>query len=129
MITAEIADSYHRDVFAVPGKIEDPMSSGCNYLIKRGKAHLIEDANDLLKVMNWKENPNKRQQSPQRKLFVEISPRDEKILAFLREKGSRHSEEIAAYMQLNISQLALHLLELEMNGLVRSHPGSLYSIY
>ncbi len=128
MITAEIADGYHRDVFAVPGKIEDPLSAGCNYLIKRNKAHLLESAEDLLRLMNWKEFEKRKKLGAQKKLFVQLSSRDEQILSFLKEKGTCHNEEIAGLLGVSPSQLALHMLELEMNGLVRSHPGGLYSI-
>jgi DNA processing protein len=127
MITAEIADGYHRDVFAVPGKTEDALSQGCNFLIKKNRAHLLEDANDLLDIMNWRDQNETKKQGTQKKLFVSLTKKDEQILAFLKENGTSHTEEIARSLNTTTSKLALQMLELEMNGLVRSHPGSLYS--
>ena len=128
LITAEIADGYHRDVFAVPGKTEDPLSEGCNFLIKKNKAQLIEKADDLLRAMNWIQESNKKKLGTQKKLFVSLSRKEEEIIAFLQKSGPCHSEEIARELSTTVGMLALQMLELEMSGLVRSHPGSIYSL-
>ena len=62
MITAELANGYNKDVFAVPGKITDSKSAGCNYLIRSSKAYLLSSANDLLETMGWSEKSLKRKQ-------------------------------------------------------------------
>ena len=93
MITAEIADSYNRDVFAVPGKITDPKSEGCNHLIKTNKAMLLDDAANFLDIMGWKEKlPAKKQ--TQKALFIQLNDDEQKIVELLREKPSMHIDEI-----------------------------------
>ena len=72
MITAEIANSYNRDVFAVPGKITDPKSEGCNHLIKTNKAAVFTGAGDLLEMMGWQKAAEKQKQ-PQKQLFIQLS--------------------------------------------------------
>ncbi|MFM6923997.1 MAG: DNA-processing protein DprA, partial [Ferruginibacter sp.] len=57
LITAELGNGYNKDVFAIPGRINDPKSEGCNYLIKNNKAALINSADDFLDMMNWKPAP------------------------------------------------------------------------
>src|SRR5690606_1769334 len=60
LITAEIANTYNRDVCAFPGGIDQEYSAGCNYLIKTNRAHLIRNTDDLAYLMNWeKEDKNK----------------------------------------------------------------------
>jgi len=126
MITAELADSYNRDVFAVPGKTEDTLSRGCNFLIKRQKAHMLEDPQDLIRQMNW--IPSSKKKKVQKQLFVPMGKNEEKIVSFLSEQGTSHLEEIAQGIKLNSTQIALHLLELEINGVIRSMPGSIYAL-
>jgi len=77
LITAELANSYNKDVFAIPGRVNDSRSEGCNHLIKNNKALLITSAADLLHIMNWKEGPKKIR--PQRELFIDLQP-DERII-------------------------------------------------
>ncbi|MBV5342094.1 DNA-processing protein DprA, partial [bacterium] len=86
LITAEIANSYNRDVFAVPGRIGDPHSEGCNKLIRINKAALIQSAKDISYLLNW--NDTKVQKQPiQRQLFLNLTPDEELIVSTLKEKG------------------------------------------
>ena len=127
LITAEIANSYNKDVFAIPGRTNDTKSEGCNYLIKNNKALLITDATDLLEIMNWKEK-EKPPRKKQRELFIELTP-DEKIITdILLEKETAAIDELYLKSGLSSSAAAQALLMLEMQGVILSLPGKIYKL-
>ncbi len=134
MITADLAASYNRDVFAFPGKANDLNSSGCNLLIKSHRAALIEDARDLEYQMGWQNDVKKEkaveQKKPnvQRKLFVELSPEEEKIIEVLKDKEKLPIDEIGQLIEKPAGTVSLHLFNLEMNGLVKALPGKIYRL-
>ena len=125
MITAEIADSYHRDVFAVPGKISDPKSQGCNFLIKNNKAILLDDPATFIDIMGWKDNDTirKRQQTA---LFIQLNDEEKKILELLREMNGMHIDELNRQSGLSTSTVAAAVLNLEMQGMIVALPGKMY---
>jgi DNA processing protein len=126
LITAELANSYNKDVFAIPGRVNDTRSEGCNYLIKNNKALLITSADDLLHIMNWKEAPKKIKQ--QRELFIELTP-DEKIITnILKERENIQIDELYFKSGLSSSAVAQALLMLEMQGVVASLPGKVFKL-
>src|SRR5690349_5940086 len=86
IITAELANSYNKDVFAFPGKTTDSKSAGCNYLIRTNKAVLLTDASELTEMMGWQENNQKPAVSTQRQLFIELSSEEKVIVDILKEK-------------------------------------------
>jgi len=124
MITAELANNYHRDVFAVPGKIGDKRSEGCNKLIKGHKAALFESVKDLEYIMGW--SLPEQSKPVQRKIFVELNPEEETLLSFLRENGRTQIDELCLQLKMPVSTSVVHLLNLELNGLIRSIPGKKY---
>lgn len=126
MITARLADSYHRDVFAVPGRTTDAASTGCNRLIQQNKAFLLSDAQQLLDVMGWSD----RRPAPPKQpvLFANLSPQEEQVLQQLKERPSLHVDELTAACGLHSSTVAAILLNLELNGLVQSLPGKRYGV-
>lgn len=126
LITAELANSYNKDVFAVPGRATDINSEGCNYLIKNNKSLLITCANDLLEIMNWKETPKKVK--PQRELFVDLSPDEKKITDILAGHESVQIDKLYLQSGLSSSAAANALLMLEMQGVIVSMPGKLYKL-
>lgn len=125
LITADIAASYHRDVFAFPGKVGEQYSSGCNGLIKRQKALLIERAEDLFKQLGWTNEPKKK--SRQRQLFVELNESEQK-LANIVQKESCTAEELSVKSLLPLSVVRTLLLNLELKGVVRVAPGNKFVI-
>jgi DNA processing protein len=124
IITAGLANDYHRDVFAIPGRVGDPRSEGCNKLIKGHKAALFESVKDLEYVMGW--NLPEKSKPVQKKIFVDLSPEEEAVLFMLRDKGRTQIDELSLSLKLPISMTMVHLLNLELNGLVRSLPGKFY---
>lgn len=126
IITANLAASYFRDVFAIPGRIHDPKSDGCNRLIKSNKAALLESAKDLEYIMGWTKAENAK--PIQTKIFIDLKPEEEKLLDCLREKGKTQIDELSLTTELPMSMVMVHLLTLELNGLVRSLPGKVYEV-
>jgi len=125
LITAEIANSYDRDVFAVPGRISDPFSEGTNQLVRMNKAALIQNADDLTFLMGWKQHPGS-QQVVQKQLFREMTPDEEKIFNLIQERGQVGIDEIGIGSELSQGQVSTALLNLEFDGVVKSLPGKVY---
>jgi len=127
LITADIANSYNRDVFAVPGKITDPYSEGCNHFIKTNKAALIQSANDIKYLMGWE---IKKQKEPnlQRRLFVNLTPDEEAIVRLLENNLQMSVDAICLELQTNTSLVAAALLNLEFEGIVKILPGKIYCL-
>ena len=126
MITAEIAHSYFRDVFAVPGKLTDQNSKGCNLLIKSQKAIIYTGAKDLEYNLGWTKTKNAI--SKQRQLFVDLSPIEESILNLLKEKGRIDLDTICTHLSDTSQNLSMHLFNLELNGLIAVLPGKQYEL-
>lgn len=127
MITAEIADSYHRDVFAVPGKITEPKSQGCNHLIKTNKAMLLDDPETFLDVMGWQEKEATKKQR-QTALFIHLTDEEKKIIRLLRERGAMHIDELNLTSGLSNSAVAAAVLNLEIQGVITASPGKMYKM-
>jgi DNA processing protein len=125
LITADIANSYNRDVFAVPGRGNDLYSKGCNNLIKSNKAVLAETGADIDFMMGWFQE-NKKQKTIQRTLFNELTIDEENILQLLTINKESYLDEISAALKLPVSKVSACLLNLEFSGLVRSQPGKCY---
>jgi DNA processing protein len=126
LITAEIANTYNRDVFAVPGKLEDAYSAGCNRLIKTNKAALLESAKDIAYLLNW--DNLTAQTKPQQSLFIELNMEEEKVVNVLKEKGNVAIDELCLHAEYPMSKVAGILLNLEFNGVIKSLPGKVYQL-
>ncbi len=126
LITAELANSYNKDVFAIPGRTTDSKSEGCNYLIKTNKAALINSADDLLENMRW--NDVKPAVKKQRELFIELSADEKIIVDILRQKENTHIDELYFKSGLSSSAAASALLMLEMQNVIQSLPGKVYKL-
>ena len=124
LITANIANDYNRDVFAVPGRTSDKYSQGCNNLIKSQKAHLLTQAADLVYILNWQlENKNK---AVQKKLFVSLNADEQVIYDYLHANGKQLLDVIALECHLPVFRLSSLLLNMELNGVIRPLPGKLF---
>ncbi len=126
LITATIANSYNKDVFAFPGRAGDALAEGCNGLIKQNRAALIENAADLMHAMQWEENEIKNPKIKQIPLMLNISDEEKIIVDAFAEKKELHIDEICYATQLPISKVAALLLNLEFSNLIKSKPGKLY---
>lgn len=126
IITATFADAYNKDVFAVPGRTNDKMSSGPNKLIKTHKAHMIESAEDIAYIMRWDEISN---QPVQAQLFVELSERDQTVVDYIRAHKELPIDMLQHLMQIPASELSSILIQLEFKGIVRPLPGKRYMLH
>ncbi len=127
LITAEIANSYNRDVFAVPGRLGDPHSEGCNKLIKINKAALIQSAKDISYLLNWVDEKDHKK-IVQRQLFLDLSPDEELIVSILKEKGDMEIDTLLLETSLMPAKAASVLLNLEFEGVIRCLPGKVYRL-
>jgi DNA processing protein len=127
LITAEYANSYNRDVLAVPGKNTDHYSRGCNNLIKKSKAHLVETAEDIEYILNW---TRKDQQSKaiQKELFATFTDEEQKLIDLLKQQPEIYIDEICFNSGMPVNKVSSLLLNLELNGAVKSMPGKRYQV-
>jgi DNA processing protein len=128
LITATIANSYNKDVFAYPGRTNDSFSEGCNALIKTNKAALMESAADLFYMMGWETEPGEKQKKSQIPLLINLSQEEQKIVKAFEGKKQLHMDEISYISNLPISKVASLLLQLEFSNIIRSHPGKMFSV-
>ncbi|PHN07172.1 DNA-processing protein DprA [Flavilitoribacter nigricans] len=126
MITAYMANDYHRDVFAFPGRARDHNVQGCNLLIKSHRAALIEQAADIAYVMRWEE-PD-QSQPKQTQLFVELTEEEKLIVNLLQEHEGIDIDHLTFASQLKGSTLAGLLLNLEFKGMIKTLPGKRYTL-
>jgi DNA processing protein len=127
MVTAEIANSYNRDVFAFPGRPGDKYSEGCNHLIKSNRAALTEGVDDVLYHMGWMQ---KKTQHKQKDIAFDMSLNDNEknLLEILKTKDYCDLDQLKHLSQLNIAELSMSLLSLEMKSIINALPGKIYAI-
>lgn len=125
LVTADIANSYSRDVFAVPGRAQDKFSAGCNNLIKQQKAHMLTSAADLVYLLNW-ELAEKEIKTVQKQLFIELDATEKSIYAYLQKNGKQLLDSIALECRLPVFKVSSTLLNMEMKGVIRPLPGKLF---
>lgn len=128
LVTADIANSYDRDVFAVPGRTSDLFSKGCNHLIKDNKAAVLTSAEDVAKMLNWDLQQSKNIKAKQQQLFIELNSEEQKIYDYLFKNGKQMLDVIALECQIPIYKLAPMLLQLEMKGVLKPLPGKLFEV-
>lgn len=121
MITANLANDYNKDVAAFPGRKSDKNSAGCNFLIKRQQAHLIESGEDLIHLMSWHQNT--RQQSFQTDLFTNMTSDEQKIYKLIIDNEEKDIDTLAFHSKSTPGELAAILLSLEFKGAIKSVPG------
>jgi len=127
LITADIANGYNRDVFAVPGRLGDVYSEGCNNFIKINKAVLVQSVADIEYIMGW-ELKTKKQKKQQKELFIELSHEEEKIITIIRTNDNPSIDYIAILAEFTMSKVATILLNLEFKGIIKSLPGKRYQL-
>ncbi len=124
LITANLANDYHREVFAFPGDVDKASSSGCLKLIKENGARLVCSAKDILETMDW--SPTQLVEQP--RLFVDLSVEEEQVMEVIVEKKEVHLDVIGFLSKMPVHQVSSLLLHLEFKGLIRSLPGKRFSL-
>lgn len=126
LITAEIAFSYNRDVFAFPGRTDEIYSKGCNQLIRKNGASLIEGIDDLEYFMGWDLTPQKKVIQPS--LFPDLSPEEVKVVDLLKNNGDLFIDQISAEMGMPGSKVSTMLLNMEFKNILITLPGKMYRL-
>jgi DNA processing protein len=126
LITADIADSYHRDVFAFPGRVGEMASEGCNSLIKNHKAAMIEGAEDLAYLLGWDSGSTVRAENHAAG-FNQLSEMEKDIIGHLRSAGHTKLDDLSVKCHIPVSRMAEALLKLELEGMVSCLPGDVYA--
>jgi DNA processing protein len=135
LITAEYANNYHREVFAVPGQLNQAFSAGCNKLIRQNKAQIYTGPECIIETLNW-DSPNAENASTRPKNNMATAPmlplnfteEESQIVALMRQTPDIHIDELSWKSQIPMGQLASLLLNLEFQGIVRSLPGKKYQV-
>ncbi len=127
LITADYANNYHREVFAIPGNLDKVFSAGCNRLIQKNKAVIYTDFQQFCEQMNWvhaghqlKSNVNLQ--------WSRLTDEESEIMAFIARNGETQLETLALKMQKRVTEIAVTLLNLEFQGLLKSMPGYVYRL-
>jgi DNA processing protein len=129
LITAELANGYNKDVFAVPGDLNRHYSKGCNNLIKSHKAHILTSIKDLEYILNWQ--PGTVVDSKKDQVFSpeEFSEPELKVIETLSIAGREALiDDLSWKSQIPLNQLACLLLSLEFKGVIKSLPGKKYKL-
>ena len=127
LITADLANSYTRDVFAFPGRTCDTASAGCNHLIKSHRAALIESHKDVEYVLGW-ESDEEVKKNIQKTLFRELDPEEKSVMLVLESEGDSSVDLICYKTGFPVSRISGILLNLELSGLIMAKPGNCYRI-
>ena len=130
LITANLANDYNRDVFAVPGRTSDKFSQGCNNLIKTQRANLLTSAADIMYILNWEiaskdQNDNK---VIQKQLFITLENDEQKIYDYLLKSGKQVLDIIALECDFPVFKISSVLLNMELKGVIRPLPGKLFEV-
>lgn len=133
LITAEYANNYHREVFAVPGQLTQAFSAGCNKLIRENKAQIYTKPQDIIEALNWDQSPKPMTESGVQPaavppLPVDMTAEESQVMALLRQTENLHIDELSWKSQIPMGRLASLLLNLEFRGFVRSLPGKKYAV-
>ncbi len=132
LVTADIANSYNRDVFAVPGRTTDSQSVGCNNLIKHQKAHLLSNPLDVPYMLNWQlddiSTGSITKPTVQKQLFVELDATEKIIYNYLKANDKQLLDVIAINCEMPIFKVASILLTMELKGVIRPLPGKLFEV-
>jgi DNA processing protein len=126
LITADIANSYNRDVFAIPGRNTDPSSAGCNQFISENRAAILLNGRHLITMMGW--DDKKSGQQRQQEIFINLTDEEERVVNMIRQQGEPLVDQISLHCGIQVSRTASLLLGLELKGVIRALPGKKYGL-
>lgn len=126
IITAKLARDCNREVFAFPGDVGKPSSSGCLQLIRDNIAALVQNGSDVLESLDWKQDG--AVSAKQVKLFANLTTEEEVIVDALQQKKELNADSIGFLTKLSLPDISNHLLQLEFKGIIRALPGRRYAL-
>ncbi len=128
MITASITLDQNREVFALPGDVDRPMSRGPNLLLSENRARPFRSAVDILKAMEWLDSDSKNTQKPKKNNRVGLSAIQEQLVAILDLAGEPiYIDAVVERSGVDVQTALVQLLELEFNDVIRQLPGKHFS--
>jgi len=128
MITANLAIGYHKPVFAMPGRLKDPMSEGCNELIKTHRGHLLQSVEDIGYILGWKPKDQGQPTGRTNLLFQSLNDEEQILVNYLQTVDDVDVDTLSRELKTQSGSLAATLLELEFKGVLRSLPGKRYTL-
>jgi DNA processing protein len=128
LLTAELAISYNRDLFAFPGRVGETYAEGCHFLIKSNRAGLIENLGDLEYCMNWQPGVSGTPDSCQPRLFADLTTDEQKVVDVLQSDGETTIDLICHQSGLPMNHVSPMLLTLEFSGIVKCLPGKVFKL-
>ena len=129
LITANIANGYSREVFALPGRLGDAYSAGCNNLIACNKAYLLRSAGDLFFQLDWTAKKKKGGKSAKQTQILTLLNEEQSVIAnLLKTHGELPLDEIVSLSAFTMSKTASLMLEMELSGVIRCLPGKIYKL-
>ena len=131
LITAEIAQSYDRSVFAFPGAVVMSCSEGCNNLIRDNVAALISNTDDFVRAMGWQDETKRKEalsDGIERNLFPDLSSEESKIVRQLQQTNDLQLNILSVKTGIPIGQLTALLFQLEMKGVIKPLAGGMYHL-
>lgn len=131
LITADIAQSYNRDVFAFPGRVNDEYSQGCNALIRDNKAVLITSASDFMLAMRWIDDATLRRakaEGIETSLFPELTADEAVIVNVLKDTNDLSLNTLSVRASMAIKTLTPVLMSMEMKGIIKFYAGGVYHL-
>ena len=129
LITAQMAQDYNRDVFALPGRFNDTCSAGCNDLIKHNKAQLIECAEDLIAAMRWEAVIKQPTQTTMLELMYDLTDQQQQLINLLRDsEDGMHINQLVMETRLAYNMVSSELVMLELQDVVKSMPGGMWRL-
>ena len=124
-----LAEGYHRDCFAFPGRVNDEYSKGCNLLIRENRASLLLSAEDFVKAMGWEVSAHSAKvANVQRSLFLDLSEEEQKVIEILEKRGDLQINTLVVEADIPVQKMNTILFELEMKGVVRVLVGGMYQL-
>jgi DNA processing protein len=130
LITADMASSYNREVLAIPGRINDVRSRGCNGLIKNNLAHMVESPEDIARVLNWDTDIQGKQNLPgeckEDRRYMDLSEEERRILAQVRDMPGIGAGTISNLTRIPIHRVLSTLVEMELKQWITLLPGNIY---
>ncbi len=127
LITADIANGYNREVFAIPGRANSTYSQGCNDYIRMNKAALVENAEHIAELMNWN-TTQKSKPKKQLSIFRDLNPEEKVLVDLLKEKGKTDIDTLMIHSGLPVHKVSSTLLNLEFDGMLKALPGKVFEL-
>ncbi|HEY1055798.1 MAG TPA: DNA-processing protein DprA, partial [Emticicia sp.] len=131
LVTADFANNYHHEVFAVPGSLANKYSAGCHKLIKENKANIFTEVNDVIEAMNWGAESNGITKTKPKEPEIDLTQftqEEGQVIAYLRTHGETQIDNLSWQTQIPVNRLASLLLNLEFQGIVKAMAGKKFGL-